>query len=140
MPVSLPSDFPLAPTLQPPTLAEALAWHDRIGKGISSTVVAQVAAGLGFSNAVIARAVYGEDALPRGRARPLTLEQANALYRFLQVAAGLEAAFGNRQKEATNWLTNPCQDFRGRTPLDLMRTPMGMVYIRTALLRRAGQA
>lgn len=137
MPVRLPPDFPPAPSLHPSSLHEALAWHDRIGKGVSSTLVAKVAAEWGVPNQLIAQVVYGEELLPRGRPRDLTIEQANALYRFLQLLAGLEMAFGDSRKAALAWLTSAAPELKGRVPLSLARTPMGMEYVRTALTRRS---
>lgn len=128
--------FPPFPGLTTGSAYDALAWHERISSGISLALARDTAAQLAIPAKVFSVGVLGTSAAPRGKDRTLRLSEANAFYRLLQVLDGLNASFGNDLDKGFAWLTSPSTALRGRVPLDLMATPMGMEYLRTALERK----
>lgn len=128
--------FPPFPGLATDSVHDALAWHDRISAGISLAQARDTAAQLSIPAKVFSVGVLGTSAAPRGKDRTLRLSEANAFYRLLQVLDGLKASFGGDLDKGFAWLTAPSTALRGRVPLDLMATPMGMEYLRTALERK----
>lgn len=129
-------DFPSLPGLVPGSVHDALAWHECISAGISRDRAAGAAAQLEIPSKLFALAVLGTKSTVRGKDRTLGLAEANAFYRLLQVLAGLRASFGSDLAQGFEWLQAPCAALRGRIPLDLMSTPMGMEYLRVALERK----
>jgi len=135
---ALPAGYPAMPSLQPGPATLALHWHERIRQGIPASLFYEMSVPGLLPRPALAQVVFGDAPAPRSKAKLLEVEQANVLYRVLQVLAGASAVFKGDTKLAVAWLVSPRPELRGRVPLALCGTSMGLEYVRTALGRIAG--
>ncbi len=124
--------FPAYP-LAPRTLAEHIAWHLRIAQGIPLSLFQDMCEPGLFKRPELAEVVFGKRTCPR--AGEVSLEAANTLYRVLVSLEAAREKFSGDGSRAAKWLSSPHPGFRGRTPLSLLSTSMGLEYVRTAIQR-----